>query len=85
MCECDYDLTKKPIAVRNPQANSTVERVHQTMGNMMRTFDIPSTETCADQIVGTFAAVACRIHSTIHTTTRATPMQLISLWLRCHS
>ena len=47
------------------------------MGNMMRTFDIPSAETCADQIPGVFAAIACGICSAIHTTTRATPMQLV--------
>ena len=80
MCERDYDLTKKPITVRNPQANSTVERVHQTVGNMRSTFDIPSVETCADQILGTFAAIAHGICSAIHTTTRATPMQLVFGW-----
>ena len=77
MCERDYDLTNKPITVCNPQANSIVERVHQTMGNMMCTFDIPSMETCVDQIPGIFAAIAYGIRSTIHTTTRATPMQLV--------
>lgn len=77
MCERDYDLTKKPITVRNPQANAIVEWVHQTMGNMLRTFDIPSTETCEEQVPGILAAIAYGIHSTIHTTTRATPMQLV--------
>ena len=77
MCERDYDITKKPITTRNPQANSIVERVHQTMGNMMRTFDVPSTEKCQDQIPGILSAISYGVRSTIHTTTRATPMQLV--------
>ena len=28
------------INVRNPQANAIVERVHQTIGNIIRTFEI---------------------------------------------
>ena len=77
MIDQDYDLTKKPITVRNPQANAIVERVHQTIGNMICIFDIPSTETVQDQIPGMLEAIAYGIRSTIHMTTRATPMQLV--------
>ena len=38
----DYNLKIKPIAVRNPQSNAIVKRVHQTLGNILRTFDIPA-------------------------------------------
>ena len=77
MLERDYDITKKPITVRNPQANSIVERVHLTMGNMLRTYDLPDGETTQDQIPGILAAISFGIRSTIHTTMRATPMQLV--------
>ena len=30
----------KPITTRNPQANAIVERAHQTIGNMIRTFEL---------------------------------------------
>ena len=34
----DYGVKVKPITTQNPQANAIVERVHQTIGNMIRTF-----------------------------------------------
>lgn len=36
----DYGAKKKPITTRNPQANAIVERVHQTIGNIVRTFEL---------------------------------------------
>ena len=40
MCHNDYGLKKKPITTRNPQFNSIIERIHQTIGNIIRTFDV---------------------------------------------
>ena len=40
MCAAEYGLINKSITARNPQANVTVERVHQTLGNMLRTMEI---------------------------------------------
>ena len=40
----EYNIIKKPITKRNPQANSIVERVHQTIGNMLRTFSVHQTQ-----------------------------------------
>eukprot|EP00957_Ditylum_brightwellii_P018385 1383843-Ditylum_brightwellii.AAC.1 len=34
----DYGVKKKPIIVRNPQENSIIERIHQAIGNMIRSF-----------------------------------------------
>ena len=34
----DYGITKRPITGRNPQANAIIERIHQTLGNIIRTF-----------------------------------------------
>jgi hypothetical protein len=36
----DYGVKKKPITTRNPQANAIVERVHQTISNIIRTFEL---------------------------------------------
>src|SRR5688500_7808244 len=32
----DYGIKRKPITVRNPQANAIVERIHQAIANMVR-------------------------------------------------
>ena len=36
----DYGITVKPITSRNPQANAIQDRVHQTIGNILRTFKV---------------------------------------------
>eukprot|EP00957_Ditylum_brightwellii_P068815 5223677-Ditylum_brightwellii.AAC.1 len=38
MIQRDFGVTKRSITARNPQANRIVERIHQTIGNMLRTF-----------------------------------------------
>ena len=40
----DYDIKRKPITARNPQANAILERAHQTVGNIIRTFQLDKTE-----------------------------------------
>ena len=40
MCHNDYGLKRKPITTRNPQSNAIIERIHQTIGNIIRTFDV---------------------------------------------
>ena len=41
MNQAIYNIAVKPITFsRNPQANSTLERVHQTKGNIIRTFEV---------------------------------------------
>ena len=72
----DYGIKKKPITKRNPQANAIVERVHQTLGNMIRTFQIQNMDE-DDPWSGILSAVAFAIRATVHTTTHATPMQLV--------
>ena len=36
----DYGIKAKPRSVRNPQANAIVERIHQVIGNIIRTFEL---------------------------------------------
>ena len=40
MIHDDYSIKKKPITKRNPQENAIMERVHQKIGNMIRTFEV---------------------------------------------
>jgi hypothetical protein len=38
MIENDYSIKRKSNTVQNPQANAILERVHQTIENIIRTF-----------------------------------------------
>ena len=40
MCQNYYDPKRKPITNRNPQSNEIIERIHKTIGNIIRTFDV---------------------------------------------
>ena len=40
MCQKYYGLKREPITTRNPQSNAIIERIHQTIGNIIRTFDV---------------------------------------------
>ena len=40
MCQNDYGLKSEPITTRNPNSNAIIERIHQTIGNIIRTFDV---------------------------------------------
>jgi transposase InsO family protein len=78
MIQRDYGVTKRPITARNPQANGIVERIHQTIGNMLRTFRVHSTELDKeDPWSGILGAVMFATRATIHSTSRATPAQLV--------
>eukprot|EP00957_Ditylum_brightwellii_P131456 10026330-Ditylum_brightwellii.AAC.1 len=74
----DYGVKKRPITVRNTQANSIIERMHQTIGNMMRSFDVHSTGIDEkDPWTGILSSVRFATRLTVHTTMQATPMQLV--------
>ena len=40
MVEQDYGIKINRITTRNPQANTILERVHQTIGNIIRTMKV---------------------------------------------
>jgi len=74
----DYGIQKKPTTVRNPQANAILERVHQTVGNIIRTFQMKDREIDYDDPwSGVLAATMYAVRSTYHTTLQATPMQVV--------
>jgi hypothetical protein len=76
---CDnMGITKKTTTEYNPQANSIIERVHQVLGNALRTFELEKQELSTKNPFEPFlTATAYAIRSTYHTTLRATPGQLV--------
>ena len=72
----DYGIKKKPITKRNPQANAVLERIHQTLGNILRTLDKNNLDE-EDPWSGVLAAAMFALRATYHTTTQATPAQLV--------
>src|SRR5688572_5235681 len=78
MVSHDYGIKCKPITVRNPQANAIVERIHQVIGDIIRTFDLEANYLDNDNPWrGILAATAFAVRSTYHTTLRKTPGQLV--------
>ena len=77
MCQ-NYGITPKPSSDYNPQSNSTIERVHLTLGNMLRTFELEKQELDENDPWSHFlTATAFAIRSTYHTVLDATPGQLV--------
>ena len=76
MCHNDYGLKRKPITTRNPQSNAIIKRIHQTIGNIIRTFDV-SNIVNNNPWSGILAATMFAVRATYHTTLQASPMQLV--------
>ena len=76
MCHNDYGLKRKPITTRNPQSNAIIERIHQTIGNILRAFDV-SNIVNNDPWSGILAATMFSVRATYHTTIQASLMQLV--------
>ena len=79
MLKDDYGIVRKPITTQNPQANAIVERAHQTPHQMIRThrFQHKDHIDMEDPLAGLLSAVGFAMCSTVSTTTRATPAQLV--------
>ena len=74
----DYGIRVKSITSRNPQANSILERVHQTIGNILHTFKIQDMVLDDDNPWdGILASTMFALRATVHTTTQYTPAQLV--------
>jgi len=74
----DYGIQVNRITTRNPQANSIVEREHQIIGKMIRTWFVDDPELDeANPYAGLLSAVASATRATFHTTLNATPSQLV--------
>ena len=79
MCHNDYGIKRKPITTRNPQSIAIIEHIHQTIGNIIRTFDV-SNIVNNDPWSGILAAIMFAIRATYHTILQTSPMQLVFCW-----
>jgi transposase InsO family protein len=72
---CDsYGIKRKPTTVKNPQANGVLERVHQVIGQMLRTSEINMADSVSPDDVDVFLDnAAWAICSTYHTVLKASP------------
>ena len=73
MMQDDYNITIRPITPRNPQANDILERVHQAIRNILRTFKVQN--MVLDDVNswdGILATTMFALHATVHT-----PAQLV--------
>ena len=74
----DYGIKVKGSTKRNPQSNAIIERAHQTIGNIIRTFEVhKDDDACREAFEGVLSATMFAMRSTYHTTLDATPAQLV--------
>jgi len=74
----NYHMKRKRSTEYNPQSNGIVERVHQVLGDMLRTFELEERELDETDPWSEFlSAAAYAIRSTVHTTLEASPAQLV--------
>jgi len=79
LLKSEHGIHRKTITSRNPQANSMIEQCHQTLANMIRTRQIRDKHDLDPEFGWSGVLAACRkaMNSTVHTTSRATPSQLV--------
>ena len=63
----EYGLKNKHYSPGNPQSNATIERLHQVLGNLVRTYNLQETYVDdADPFLGILTAAAFAVRSTYH-------------------
>jgi hypothetical protein len=73
LCET-YGIQRKPTMIKNPQAKGILKRLHQVLGQMLRTAELNMAETVTPDGVDTFLDnAAWAIRSTYHTVLKASP------------
>ena len=73
-----YGIKSLCTTVKNPTANSIVERSHQVIQNAIRTLDIDHIVLDPNEpFSGILANTAFALRATVHTTLEATPAQLV--------
>ena len=76
MCHNDYGLKRKPLTTRKPQSDAIIKRVHETIGNIIRTFGV-SYIFKNDPWSGILFATMFVVRATYHNTLQAYPMQVV--------
>ena len=79
MIKDDYGIKRRPTTSKNPQANAILERIHQVIGNMIKTFEVYNREDLdqEDPWSGMLITIMFGLRSTFYSTLKATPMQLV--------
>jgi hypothetical protein len=73
LCKSD-GIKREPTTVKNPQANSILERVHQVLRQMLHTAEIDMADSVTPDDVDVFLDnTAWAICSTYHTVLKASP------------
>ncbi len=81
LCE-SYGIMHKPTTVKNPPANGISERVHQVLGQMLRTAELDMADSVTPDDVDVFLDnAAWAIRSTYHTVLKASTGAAI-FWMR---
>ena len=71
----DYGIPCNSISVRYPKANTIVDRVHQTIGNIIHTFKNQQMDLDDENAwEGTLSSTMFAIRSTVHSTTQYSPL-----------
>ena len=73
-----YGIKRRRISTKNPQANGILERVHDTIKECLKSFQLQKKEfDLQDPWTGFLADVAYAIRSTHHTSLNASPAELV--------
>ena len=77
MIKTDYSIKRKVITTRNPLVSSIIERVHQTIGNILCTFCMHDTVLDKDNPwVRILETKMFSIRATVYTVIQKYPMQI---------
>ena len=76
ICQNDYGLKRKPITTRNPPNNEIIEQIHQTIWDIIHTFDVSNIANI-NPWSGILAANIFAVRATYHTTLQESLMQLV--------
>jgi len=80
MIEEDYGITRRGKTIRNPQANSILERIYQTLANIIRTFEVQESNLSNDARSpwdGILSEAIFALRASYHAILEATPCRLV--------
>ena len=72
-----YGITAKPTSVKNPQTNAFVERIHQVIGDSIRTMELNTRKFDDITLNAILQNVAYGLRATYHSSLAASPCQLV--------
>ena len=76
MCQKNYGLKRKPNTNRNPQPNTIIERIHKTIRNIIRKFEV-SNIINNNSWSGILSTTKFAVRAAYHTTLKESPIQLV--------